>query len=334
MSQDKNKIIGNTLVVETLQQMAKNGQVAHSILLAGPEKIGRTTIALQFAAMLNCEDTESSKKPCEQCRTCRLIMNKNHPDVIHLVPGNVLCRGEGGHESHPNSRDIRICQIRGVIETVSRYPFEAPWRVIIIEPAEHLGRESANALLKTLEEPPEHTVFILISATPHSLPETIVSRCRQVTCSLVNPKIIEQELLLRDIPPELASKATKAANKRPGEAIKFCHHPDLIETRNMKLENCKNIIAAGNTARFQYASELATNWRKDRTMVYEELEIWSSFWEENLLQTARTENLTHPTIHASLTGLKAVDNAKNNLDALVMPRLCLELMLLQFPALN
>ena len=334
MSQDNNRIIGNTLVVETLQQMANSGQIAHSILLAGSEKIGRTTIALQFAAMLNCKDADSSKKPCGHCRTCRLIISKKHPDVIHLVPGNVLCRGEGGHESHPNSRDIRICQIRGVIETVSRYPFEAPWRVIIIEPAEHLGRESANALLKTLEEPPEHTVFILISATPHSLPETIVSRCRQLTCSLVSPKIIEQELLLRSIPPEVASKATKAANKRPGEAIKFSQYPDLIETRIMKLENCKNIINSGNNDRFQYASELANNWRKDRSMVYEELEIWSSFWEENLLKAARSENLMNPAIHASLTGLKAVDNAKNNLDALVMPRLCLELMLLQFPVLK
>ena len=334
MSQDNNRIIGNTLVVETLQQMANSGQIAHSILLAGSEKIGRTTIALQFAAMLNCKDADSSKKPCGHCRTCRLIISKKHPDVIHLVPGNVLCRGEGGHESHPKSRDIRICQIRGVIETVSRYPFEAPWRVIIIEPAEHLGRESANALLKTLEEPPEHTVFILISATPHSLPETIVSRCRQLTCSLVSPKIIEQELLLRSIPPEVASKATKAANKRPGEAIKFSQYPDLIETRIIKLENCKNIINSGNNDRFQYASELANNWRKDRSMVYEELEIWSSFWEENLLKAARSENLMNPAIHASLTGLKAVDNAKNNLDALVMPRLCLELMLLQFPVLK
>ena len=334
MVQPNNNIIGNTAAVTTLHKMVTDEQVAHSILLVGPEKIGRTAIALQFAATLNCMSLEITTKPCGVCRACRLIQNNSHPDLIHLIPGDVLCRGGGGHEAHPNSRDIRICQIRGLIETVSRYPFEAPWRVIIIEPAEQLGREAANALLKTLEEPPNHTIFILISKTLDSLPETIVSRCRQLSCTLVNPKIIEQELLMRNIPVDIVSKAINAANKKPGLAIQFSENPKLIEERAQQLGHCQVIAESSQSDRAQYVLDLVDRWRKNRTLVYEELEIWNSFWEDILLEAAKTKPSSQFTIQEALAGLKAVTTAKNNLEALVIPRLCLELMLLQFPLLS
>ena len=105
-----------------------------------------------------------------------------------MAPGDSLCRprqNESSHDKHPLSRDIRICQVRGIIDLAARYPFEAKYRMVIIDPADRLAREAAHTSLKTLEEPPGHTVFALITAAPEAIIETIISRCRRINVGAV-----------------------------------------------------------------------------------------------------------------------------------------------------
>jgi DNA polymerase-3 subunit delta' len=269
---------------------------------------------------------------CGVCRPCRLIGEGVHPDVITLAPGDTLCKprpNESGHEKHPQSRDIRICQVRGLIELVARYPFEARYRAILIDPADRLGRDAAHTTLKTLEEPPGHTVFALISAAPEAIIETVLSRCRRIDVRPVPRTEIEQGLLARGIDPAIAARAAAESHGRPGRALAFAAHPDLMDDRGRLLERCERIAAARTSERFKYAEDLAERWRRDRSLVASELEAWEAFWEGRLRWAAGGDD--GGGVSGALESLKAVTRARADLQAQVMARAAIELMLLAFP---
>ncbi|MFN0096657.1 MAG: hypothetical protein ACKVVT_18015, partial [Dehalococcoidia bacterium] len=140
-------LIGHEAIVRELRSLAEAGDPPHAILLAGPEGTGRRALAQHLAQLLNCERAPGAPQgglgfdlgptegawPCETCRSCRLIAEGTHPDFITVSPGDALCRpraNESSHDKHPLSRDIRICQVRGIIDTVARFPFESRYRVL------------------------------------------------------------------------------------------------------------------------------------------------------------------------------------------------------------
>ena len=323
-------IIGHEGLRRALRTIAAMEEPPHALLLAGPARTGRTLLALELASLLNCEAANLGDRPCGECRACRLTAERNHPDVLHLEPGDSFCRGGGGHQPHPGSRDIRICQVRGLIESVSRYPFEGRFRVIIIEPADRMGLEAANTLLKTLEEPPPATVLLLITAAPESLLETIRSRCRTLAVSLVPDGAIEEALRDRGFPPELAGRAAAEARRRPADALAFAEHPDLMDDRGRLLDRCAELAASRAAERMTYAGDLAERWRRDRELVLTELDVWETFWESRLREHAAADNGARDALDA----LQAVAEARRDLEAQVVARMALELMLLRFPAVT
>ena len=317
------EIIGHGEARRALRRLAAGGYPPHALLLEGPARTGRTLLALELTALLNCEAAEPDDRPCDACRACRLIAARAHPDVLHLEPGDSFCRG-GGHQPHPRSRDIRICQVRGLIESVSRHPFEGRVRVIIIEPAERMGLEAANTLLKTLEEPPPATVLVLITAAPEALLETVRSRCRALPVGLVPDGVIAEGLRDRGFPPALAERVAAAARRRPGDALAFAEQPDLMDDRGRLLERCATLAAGRAAERMAYAGDLAERWRRDRELVLAELDVWETFWEARLRDG--------PAPRDALAALQAVAAARDDLEAQVVARMALELMLLRFPA--
>ncbi len=334
-------IIGHEGVRRVLRGIAAMEEPPHALLFAGPARTGRTLLALELASLLNCDhpdpspDAGEAAGPCNECRACHLIAERRHPDVLHLEPGDSFCRGGGGHQPHPNSRDIRICQVRGLIESVSRYPFEGRYRVIIIEPADRMGLEAANTLLKTLEEPPPATILALITAAPESLLETIRSRCRTLTVSLVADDIIAEGLRERGFVPEIAERATAESRRRPADALAFAEQPDLMDDRSRLLQRCAEIAGARATERMVYAGDLAERWRRERELVLTELDIWETYWEGLLRE--RAADVPPPGaddvagVRPVVEALQAVAEARRDLEAQVIARMALELMLLRFP---
>ncbi len=154
-------ISGHAHVVELLKTHSASGRVPHAFLFAGGAGLGKTRMAKEFFKALNCLETPGSA--CDKCGSCLKVMAGTHPDLTEL---------------NPESRWIKVDEVRGILSDVALKPFEARMKCIIIEPAEQLGNEGANALLKTLEEPPSSTVFILVSHRPKLLLPTIVSRCQ------------------------------------------------------------------------------------------------------------------------------------------------------------
>ena len=135
-------------------------------LYVGPDGAGKYRAAKNFAKGVNCPDVKDGK-PCEACLSCKKIEKEVHPDVFFIQPGGA-------------SSTIGIDQVREIINKANLKPYEARSKVFIIKGAHSMNEASANAFLKTLEEPPENTVFILISRSKDLLLPTIVSRCHIV----------------------------------------------------------------------------------------------------------------------------------------------------------
>ena len=347
-------VIGHQGILRELRSFAVSADPPHALLLAGPESTGRTALALEYARMLNCERNtatdpptasaslfgddpalaarppSSAVLPCGECRPCRLIGDGAHPDVITVAPGDSLCRprpNESSHDKHPLSRDIRICQVRGIIDLAARYPFEAKYRMVIIDPADRLAREAAHTMLKTLEEPPGHTVFALITAAPEAIIETIISRCRRINVGAVGRADVEAGLIARGIEPGLAAHAAEASRGKPGRAIAFAAHPDLMGDRERLLEACVSVAASRTAERFRYAGQLAEQWRKDRAVLHATLDVWETFWEARMRESVGDRE----TALESLRAIEAVIQCRADLMANVQSRPAFELMLLDFP---
>ena len=165
--------------------------IPHALLFTGIEGIGKKRIATDLAMSANCSDRIPARpaetaappaglQPCGACRSCRKIEKGIHPDILSI---------------QPEGRTIRIHQVRTLIETLSLKPMEARRRFVIIERADTMKPAAANALLKTLEEPPERTVLILLAVQAADLLSTIVSRCRHVRFHPLSARSIADRLI-------------------------------------------------------------------------------------------------------------------------------------------
>jgi DNA polymerase-3 subunit delta' len=156
-------IAGHERIKERLREYCTSGNVPHALLFSGIAGQGKTRVAAEFFRALNC--SEQTGEACGRCPSCLKAASGNHPDWVAL---------------NPDGRWIKVDDIREVIADIGLKPFEARWKCVVIEPAESLNTESANALLKTLEEPPDRTVIVLISHRPRLLLATLVSRCQSI----------------------------------------------------------------------------------------------------------------------------------------------------------
>ena len=154
-------IVGHKDLIEILRGFVRTGRLPHALLFSGPAGVGKTMVAREFFKAVNC--LERTGDTCDVCRSCLKARSGSHPDYLAVTPANGRILVEG---------------IRGVISEVGLKPFEARTRFVVIEPAEQMNKASANALLKTLEEPPDATLIILVSHNPSLLLPTIVSRCQ------------------------------------------------------------------------------------------------------------------------------------------------------------
>jgi len=166
--------------------LAQQDRFAHAWLIHGTAGIGKTQFALAAAASLLCEDPQHGLA-CGHCQACRWVALGNHPDVRRIRPdavaaleGDAPDEGDATLEKKTLSRDIRIDQLRTLNDWFNTATHRGGWRVAVLYPAQALNHISANALLKVLEEPPAHTVFLLVADAPDRLLPTLVSRCRRL----------------------------------------------------------------------------------------------------------------------------------------------------------
>lgn len=171
------EVIGQEYVTRTLSNSLRKGNLAHAYLFAGPRGTGKTSTARILAKALNCEEGPTPN-PCNHCRSCREITQGNSVDVIEIDAAS----------------NNRVDDIRDLRERVIFSPAAARLKVYVLDEAHMITSQAFNALLKTLEEPPPHVVFVLATTEPHKMPPTILSRCQRYDFRSVPVSMLSEHL--------------------------------------------------------------------------------------------------------------------------------------------
>lgn len=170
------EVVGQKIIIQTLKNAVKNNQISHAYLFAGPRGTGKTSIAKILAKIVNCENLEEYN-PCNKCVNCTQFNNKQAVDIIEIDAAS-----NNGVE-----------EIRELKNKISLVPSIGKYKIYIIDEVHMLSTGAFNALLKTLEEPPEHIIFILATTDPHKIPTTILSRCQRFDFKKIDlPEIIKR----------------------------------------------------------------------------------------------------------------------------------------------
>ena len=170
------EIAGQRAIVRTLQNALNQNKIAHAYLFSGPRGTGKTTMAKLFAKALNCE--EGLGHQCNRCTNCNSVNDGSHPDVYEIDAAS-----NNGVED-----------VRQLIENINYAPIRGRYKVYIIDEVHMMTQSAFNALLKTLEEPPQNVIFILATTEPHKVIPTILSRCQRYNFSKVSDRDITKRL--------------------------------------------------------------------------------------------------------------------------------------------
>lgn len=210
------EIRGNTPLVEQLRRSAASGRSSHAYLFLGGAGAGKRLIANTFAKALQCE---GEKRPCDSCKSCHAFNHGNHPDVIYFQPLK-------------NGKTYTIEDVREqLLETVDLKPFQYEKKIYIIEKADTLNIQSQNALLKTLEEPPAHAVFLLLAERAEAFLPTILSRVVVMKIHPLSAETIADYLMQAGHLAEESHILSAYAQGRIGQALELVEDEGFREMR-------------------------------------------------------------------------------------------------------
>lgn len=322
-------MIGHDWAVRLLQQHVREENHRQAYLITGPESIGKTSIALRFAQALNCPKINKNGDPCFNCRTCTLIDQMNHPDLTVI-------------EAESPGAQLRVDQIRGLQHGLSLAPYEAKYRVGLLLRFEEANQQAANALLKTLEEPPRQVILILTASSPDVLLPTIVSRCEHIRLRPVATETVKHGLQTKfNLSSADVDVLAHLSSGRPGYSVQLHLDPGKFEHRKTSLDQLIKLLVADRVERFEYAERLA----KDGKASSETLKIWLGFWHDVLLKisdsSSQITNLDYSEqiekiseslgYKQSLSVVQGMERVFNHLAHNVNPRLALEVFMLDLP---
>jgi DNA polymerase-3 subunit delta' len=212
------EILGQEPAIKLLKNSLERGKVAHAYLFYGIEGIGKEKTARALARALNCLSPQGIEACSGECRSCLKMESGAHPDLIVIKPSGAF---------------IRIEQIRSLQRRLIYKPLEGRYRIVIITNADLLNKESANCLLKTLEEPPDASIIILMATDINELLPTIVSRCQAVPFRPLSPAVISEYLCSygdNKFSPEQAALLASLSGGSLGRAVRLADSP-LMEMR-------------------------------------------------------------------------------------------------------
>lgn len=323
-----NKIIGNELIKDQLKSAIKSGSIRHSYMLTGEKGMGKKTMAEAFLLELFCEEQDESRKPCLHCSECKKILSGNHPDVIYIT--------------HEKPNIISVDEVREqLIDTVDIKPYEGGYKVYVMPEADKMTVQAQNALLKTLEEPPEYVIILLLVNDDRKLLDTVRSRTIKENLRPLTDATIRDYLKDKyDISEDMTDICVAFSKGNLGKAIELAQSETFTEWYHRVMKILKTLRDMDSTDMHIEISKLFMEC-PDPNDALDLLELWY----RDLTMFTVTKNLNSLVFKgerkalmnaASLTSydgiqeiMNGIEICRQRLNANVNPELAFELLLLR-----
>lgn len=254
-------IIGQDAIKTHLQRAARLKQPSQAYILEGEKLSGKKTLANTFAAALLCE--RGGEEPCGECHSCKMAASGSHPDIIHV-------------ERDKKSNEIKIGEIRSqVTEDVGLRPYYGAYKVYIIDEAEKINLPSQNALLKTLEDPPDYAVLFLLATSMDGFLQTVLSRCVKLSLTPLPDIQVTNWLMRNESIPEYEAKVISAfAQGNLGKAQSLAGSENFAQMRGQVVELLSHLDSRASDQLLADADALEEAYREQMTEIFDFFVIW------------------------------------------------------------
>lgn len=312
---------GQEFAREAFEKIYKNNKISHAYILTGPDGVGKSDFAMYMAAKLLCS---SKEKPCGLCSQCIKIKKGNHPDFVVIAS---------------KGKSIGVDEIRNLTDEIYTKPYEGSKKIVVIKEADTITVQGQNAILKTLEDPPQYATIIMLSNNENGILQTIRSRCQIFRLGRINSEKIKNLLINEGVNIENAELAASISDGILGNARKVLDK-SFLELRSKTMEFSKRIIRektievfkdvkflVDNKDKIELILDIMMSWYRDITLIKlvkdRELIINKDFYSE-LVEESRI--LSYNRLDRIIL---AINDAKNKLKQYANFQLTMEVMLLE-----
>lgn len=280
-----NNIIGHDEIIKHLKNAIQTGKISHSYILTGEPGSGKKLMASTFAMTLQCDARGTD--PCQKCDSCKKAAGKNHPDIIMV--------------SHEKAGTISIDEIRDqVIHDVDIKPYCSPYKIYIFADADMMTPQAQNALLKTIEEPPEYAVLMLLTSNADSLLPTIQSRCVRLDLKVVDDSLVKQYLMERlHVPDYEAELDASYAQGSIGKAKAAATSQEFSEMTQSALK----ILKYANSMEVYELADAIKNLSTEKHNINDYLDIFQ-FWFRDVLMFKATREIDNLVFKQEINFIK------------------------------
>lgn len=266
------EIVGHEQIKEHMQAAIRDKKPFHAYLFQGEEGVGKEALARTFAAGLQCQ-SESTDKPCKECVSCRQMESGNQPDVIWVTREKASLGVDEIREQLCNTMDIK--------------PFSSPYKIYLVPEAEKMTEAAQNALLKTIEEPPEYGIVILMTSNISALLPTIQSRCLTMEFRPLSTAVVESYVKEHCQVPDYQARASAAfAQGNLGKAMRYAKSEDFIERKDHIISLLRHVEQMDLSEMLAVIKDLGT--RKDEVRDYIDLMV---LWYRDVLLFKATKDI-------------------------------------------
>ena len=278
-------IIGHEEIIRHLQNAMQTGRVSHSYIFTGKTGAGKKLLAGIFATTLQCE--AGGTEPCQRCDSCKKAAGKNHPDIITV------------HHEKPGV--ISIDEIREQdVQDVSIRPYCSPYKIYIIADAHLMTPQAQNAILKTIEEPPEYAVILLLTSNIDGLLPTIQSRCVRLDLKVIDDSLIKKYLMERlQVPDYQAEIETSFAQGSIGMAQQAATSEEFSKMTQKALKFLKNVMEMSPYELAEEIKELSV----EKQNINDYLDMFQ-FWFRDVLMFKATREVDHLVFKQEINEIK------------------------------
>lgn len=220
-------IVGHEDIIRHFRSSIEQDKVGHAYIISGEADSGKKMLARAFAATLQCE--EGSTEPCGKCKSCIKMASGNHPDIITVT--------------HEKPNVISVDEVREqLVDSITTKPYESRYKIYIVPDAQLLNPQAQNAILKTIEEPPEYGIIILLTSNLNKMLETVISRCMVLTTKPVRERDMLQYLMKNmNLSEDRAYFCLDFAQGNLGKAIKLANNSEYVQVIDSVVEVMKKI---------------------------------------------------------------------------------------------